>query len=89
MIFKLVEAALQKNHTVEVFFYEEGVYHVEEPHDWQNLFQKYALSWTVCSGSLQRRGIWSLPENTGFVLGGLAQFMESLIHAERVLTFYP
>ncbi|MBI4357624.1 MAG: DsrE family protein [Gammaproteobacteria bacterium] len=88
MVYRFIEAALKKNHAVEVFFYEEGVYHVQTI-CWQDLAKKYALVWKVCSGSLKRRGIWFSNPPSGFMLSGLAHFMECLTHADRVLTFTP
>ena len=65
---------------------------------WSELAQQHSLDLLVCISAAQRRGLLSADEAqrqgktdndlaTGFRIGGLGQWLEALIEADRVLVF--
>lgn len=84
--YQLVKEVLEQQHQVYVFFYADGIYHANLPKEWETLAKHPSLKLIVCSGSLQRRGIW-LSSDTPLIIAGLATFMELLVHADKFFQF--
>jgi len=108
--YRFIQAALKANHQIlQVFFYQEGVYHAFRyqlaPDDevnlmrlWSGLAREQAVDLLVCISAAQRRGLLHTDEARrqgaqdddladGFRIGGLGQWLEASLLADRCLVF--
>lgn len=108
--FRFIQAALHANHQIlQVFFYQEGVYHAfryQSPPDdeanlvrlWSALAREQGVDLLVCISAAQRRGLLHSDEARrqgaldndladGFRIGGLGQWLEATLLADRCLVF--
>ncbi|CAL1241426.1 sulfurtransferase complex subunit TusD [Candidatus Methylocalor cossyra] len=99
--YQFIKAAVEEGHrVVRVFFYHEGIYHGFVAADreagedlaiptWSELAQRHGIDLVICGSAAARRGMrppHCVP-NPGFRVGGLGQWMEACLGAERVLVF--
>jgi len=99
--FQFIKAALAEGHEiVRVFFYHDGVYNglgrawqkERNVPDWEGLVLANGLDLVLCVSAAERRGMLP-PASTpaavaeGFRVGGLGQWMEACLKADRVLVF--
>lgn len=97
--YQFSKAALAEGHEiVRVFFYHEGVYHgyaktrPSAPEDrivpdWAGLAAQHAVDLVLCVAAAQRRGLPEHDPALGFRMGGLGQWLEACLMADRVLVF--
>jgi tRNA 2-thiouridine synthesizing protein D len=96
-------ALAEGHEIVRMFFYHDGVYHGFGPArspddgvpDWSALAERHGIDLMLCASAAIRRGLLP-PEETGwaqaklaagFRLGGLGQWLEACIKADRTLVF--
>jgi tRNA 2-thiouridine synthesizing protein D len=87
---------------IRVFFHGEGVYHALPPPimggneksltaRWTELARTADVDLVLCSAAAERRGVWDSesgrPVAEGFRVGGLGQWVEACLQAERILSF--
>ena len=95
--FQFIKAALAEGHAIlRVFFYHEAVHQGfitggADPEglvpDWAGLAEAHALDLVLCVSAAERRGRKADGLAPGFRLGGLGQWMEASLQADRVLVF--
>lgn len=101
--FRFARAATGQGYRVNrVFFHGEGVYHALPPSltegseasltaRWAELARTAGLDLVFCSAAAERRGVWQeaggRPVAAGFRVGGLGQWVEACLEAERILSF--
>jgi tRNA 2-thiouridine synthesizing protein D len=101
--YQFIKAALAEGHEiVRVFFYHEGIYHgfaagAHEDRiapDWSDLGRRHGVDLILCVSAAERRGMISSTSGDkaanlaeGFRVGGLGQWMEACLKADRVLVF--
>jgi tRNA 2-thiouridine synthesizing protein D len=101
--FRFARAALEQGHRIiRVFFHGDAVYHALSPSAlggdealvtarWAELARRGNVDLVLCSAAAQRRGVWDeanrRPVAQGFRVGGLAQWAEACLQADRVLSF--
>ena len=94
--YDFIRAALAEGHQiVRVFFYRDGVYNGFEgtldrglnPPDWSGLARSHGLDLILCVSAAERRGLKGMDSSEGFRIGGLGQWMDACLKADRVLTF--
>lgn len=97
--YQFIKAALGKGHeVVSVFFYHDGVYNAlksglsAEDHDsmppWSDLADQYRIDLVLCVSAAERRGLATFGTD-GFRVGGLGQWIDACLKADRVLVFGP
>jgi tRNA 2-thiouridine synthesizing protein D len=97
--YQFIKAALGKGHEiVSVFFYHDGVYNAlrsgssAEVHDsaprWSDLADQYRIDLVLCVSAAERRGVSTFGAD-GFRIGGLGQWIDACLKADRVLVFGP
>jgi tRNA 2-thiouridine synthesizing protein D len=95
--YQFIKAALDKDHEIVcVFFYHDGVYNAlrsglsAEDKDsvppWPDLVDKHGIDMVVCVSAAERRGMRATGAD-GFRIGGLGQWMDACLKADRVLVF--
>lgn len=93
---EFIKAVLAAGHEVNrVFFYHDGVYNGfnadrKEPlnfPDWSALAHRHGLDLVLCVSAAERRGLAAGLPAPGFRFGGLGQWMEACLQADRVLVF--
>ncbi len=92
---RFAEAAVRRGHTIyRVFFYKEAVLIADGASDssFQNLWIKFAKEHNVplnlCVGASERRRVESLSiDQNVFEFVGLGQFVDTMYHCDRVVTF--
>jgi len=95
--YQFIKAALDKDHEiVRVFFYHDGVYNGLQPDlssedknsvpPWSDLADRHGIDLVLCVSAAQRRGMPTSGAD-GFRGGGLGQWMEACLKADRVLVF--
>jgi tRNA 2-thiouridine synthesizing protein D len=99
--YQFIKAALAEGHEiVRLFFYHDGIYNsliMTRQHiasgdpgfpDWSGLAKQHGIDLVLCISAAERRG---LPADVrladGFRLGGLGQWMEACLKADRVMVF--
>ncbi|HLF96679.1 MAG TPA: sulfurtransferase complex subunit TusD [Methylococcaceae bacterium] len=101
--FRFARAAVGQGYRViRVFFHGEGVYHALPPSPpggsevslttrWAELARDANVDLVLCSAAAERRGVWSGESGRavaeGFRVGGLGQWVEACLQAERTLSF--
>lgn len=94
--YQFIKAALATGHDViRVFFYHEGIHHGfgagggRESDDWSALAREHGLDLVLCVSAAERRGLspTSATPAEGFRVGGLGQWMEACLRADRVMVF--
>lgn len=101
--FRFARAAVSQGYRViRVFFHGEGVYHALPPSPlvgdeesltarWTDLARTADIDLVLCSAAAERRGVWNedggRPVADGFRVGGLGQWVEACLQAERILSF--
>lgn len=95
--FQFIKAALAEGHAVlRVFFYHEGVHQGFVPGgagpdglvpDWAALAEAHGLDLVLCVSAAERRGRAAGDVAPGFRVGGLGQWMEACLKADRVMVF--
>lgn len=101
--YEFIKAALANGHNILcVFFYYDGVYNArvssfageDDPClRWSTLAREYGLDLVLCISAAQRRGLAGADGADpgllapGFRIGGLGQWVDACLRAERVLTF--
>ena len=96
-------ALAEGHEILRMFFYHDGVHHGFGPAnhadqgapDWPGLAQRHGIDLVLCASAASRRGL--LPEEetawgearlvAGFRIGGLGQWMDACLQADRVLVF--
>lgn len=89
---QFIKAALAEGHEiVRVFFYHEGVYQGFGAETyWSALARQHGLDLVLCGSAAERRGMHpSAPVclAEGFRIGGLGQWVEAVLKADRTLVF--
>lgn len=101
--YQFIKAALANGHDILlVFFYYDGVCNAQVPGfageddlsaHWSALAREHALDLMLCISAAQRRGL-ALGENEdggwlapGFRIGGLGQWVDACLKADRILAF--
>jgi len=95
--YQFIKAALDKGHEiVRVFFYHDGVYNglpsglsAEEKRSippWSDLADRYGIDLVLCVSAAERRGVPASGAD-GFRIGGLGQWMDACLKADRILVF--
>jgi tRNA 2-thiouridine synthesizing protein D len=95
--YQFIKAALDKDHEIlRVFFYHDGVYNGLQPGlsaedkdsipPWSELADKHGVDLVLCVSAAQRRGMPTI-EVDGFQVGGLGQWMDACLKADRVVVF--
>lgn len=93
---EFIKAALAAGHEViRVFFYHDGVcngFHADERErrnvpDWSGLARGHGLDLVLCVSAAERRGLAAASPAEGFRLGGLGQWMDACLKADRVMVF--
>ncbi|MGZ8216318.1 sulfurtransferase complex subunit TusD [Methylomagnum sp.] len=89
--YQFIHAALAAGHEViRVFFYHEGVHHgFGEGSDWSGLARQHGVDLVLCVSAAERRGLSPTSANPaeGFRVGGLGQWMDACLKADRVMVF--
>lgn len=97
--YQFIKAALAEGHDiVRLFFYHEGTYHgfagarpaASEDRivpDWAALAEGHGLDLVLCVAAANRRGLADSEPAPGFRIGGLGQWLEACLMADRVLVF--
>jgi tRNA 2-thiouridine synthesizing protein D len=92
-------AALQEGHEiVRVFFYHDGVYCARDSLEWSRFASEKGVDLLVCVSAAYRRAL--IPHDDvvagdnagqgllpGFRLGGLGQWMDACLQADRYMAF--
>ncbi|WP_454146339.1 sulfurtransferase complex subunit TusD [Methylocaldum sp. MU1018] len=95
--YQFIKAALDKGYEiVSVFFYHDGVYNglqsglsAEDRRSvppWSELAGRHGIELVLCVSAAQRRGM-PTSGTDGFRIGGLGQWMDACLKADRVLVF--
>jgi tRNA 2-thiouridine synthesizing protein D len=89
--YQFIRAALAGGHgIVRVFFYHEGVREafpaVAGGRDWSGLARDHGIDLVLCVAALERRGLGQATPAGGFRSGGLGQWMEACLAADRTLS---
>lgn len=98
--YQFIRAALVAGHEIpRVFFYHDGVYHgiaaagQGQGPDWPGLAREHGIDLVLCIAAAERRGLCDDAGRTatallpGFRLGGLGQWVEACLGADRLLVF--
>lgn len=95
--YQFIKAVLAEGHEiVRVFFYRDGIYNgfggEGAAPDWSALAGAHGLDLVLCATAAERRGFGSsgpraVAPRAGFRVGGLGQWMEACLKADRVLVF--
>ncbi|QJD30087.1 sulfurtransferase complex subunit TusD [Methylococcus geothermalis] len=101
--YQFIKAALANGHAILlVFFYYDGVCNAQvssfagedDPAArWSSLAREHGLDLVLCVSAAQRRGLVSTEGRDegylapGFRVGGLGQWVDACLKAERALTF--
>jgi tRNA 2-thiouridine synthesizing protein D len=97
--YQFIKAALDEGHEiVRAFFYHDGVCQGFCPAgagpDWSSLTQDFGLDLVLCISAAERRGLADAEGRlgggrlaAGFRIGGLGQWMDACLKADRVLVF--
>lgn len=101
--YQFSKAALAEGHEIlRMFFYQDGVHHGFGPThradpaapDWAGL-ARHGIDLVLCASAASRRGLLHEDETAwgsarlvaGFRIGGLGQWMDACLQADRVLVF--
>jgi tRNA 2-thiouridine synthesizing protein D len=89
---QFIKAALAEGHEIiRVFFYHQGIYNgFGAEASWSALARQYGLDLVLCVSAVERRGMdpsVAARLREGFRLGGLAQWVEAALKADRTLMF--
>lgn len=93
-----IKAALERNHAVFVFLYEDGVGFARSDrdipqgesdpvHDFQHLLLHPNLDAVACVTAAERRGVRDTHTDPRIRLAGLGEWTEQLSQADRVVQF--
>jgi len=94
-----IRAALARGHAIErVFFYCDGVHNANRlaappggeanlVRDWSSLASSDGVDLVVCINAGSRRGLREANLAPGFRISGLGQLVESVILADRLVSF--
>lgn len=91
---QFIKAVLHQGHQViRVFFYRDGVYHAYPGASgegavsahWSRLQSETGLDLVVCTTAAERRGLGTSALAPGFRPGGLGQWLEASLEADRCL----
>ncbi|MDF9391694.1 MULTISPECIES: sulfurtransferase complex subunit TusD [Methylococcus] len=101
--YQFIKAALANGHHILlVFFYYDGVYNAQVSSfageddlsaRWSTLAHEHGLDLVLCVSAAQRRGLVSTEGRDegslapGFRIGGLGQWVDACLKADRLLTF--
>jgi tRNA 2-thiouridine synthesizing protein D len=98
--YQFIKAALAEGHEiVRLFFYYDGIYNsfILARHampedkaipDWTDLARQHGIDLVLCVSAAERRGLsLDTPLVEGFRIGGLGQWMEACLKADRVMVF--
>ncbi len=101
--YQFIKAALANGHHILlVFFYYDGVCNAQVSSfagkddlsgRWSALAREYGLDLVLCVSAAQRRGLVSAEGKDqgllapGFRIGGLGQWVDACLKADRILTF--
>ena len=101
--FRFARTAVEQGHRIiRVFFHGEGIYHALPPPPtggndvplttrWSELAHTASVDLVLCSAAAERRGVWNedsgRPVAAGFRVGGLGQWVDACLQAERTLSF--
>lgn len=98
--YQFIKAALAEGHEiVRLFFYHDGIYNsfIMTRHaasgdrvfpDWSGLATQHGIDLVLCVSAAERRGL--SPDTRlaeGFRIGGLGQWVEACLKADRVMVF--
>jgi tRNA 2-thiouridine synthesizing protein D len=89
---QFIKAALAEGHEIiRVFFYHDGIYNgFAVDAAWPALARQHGLDLVLCVSAAERRGMAagaSAELAEGFRFGGLAQWVDAALKADRTLVF--
>ncbi|WP_301098467.1 sulfurtransferase complex subunit TusD [Otariodibacter sp.] len=99
LAYQIVQELLVEGHTItQIFFFQDGVSNANKfvypandevnlVENWKSLAETYRLPLHLCISAAQRRGIVENNLSTHFTLAGLGEFSQTILQADRLLTF--